>query len=170
MTDKLSPRSALPRYSIALVSSVSLAYEVLLMQLFSIIQWHHFAYMIISLALLGYGASGSFLALASRRLLAYYPLAYISNLLLFSLSIVSCYLLAQQIPFNPEEMLWDYSQILRLSSVYLLLALPFFFAANSIGLSLTYHHRNASRPDEPPHPRRPSPPAPDPCRRYRLQQ
>lgn len=115
------------------------------MQLFSIIQWHHFAYMIISLALLGYGASGSFLALASRRLLAHYPLAYISNLVLFSLSIVSCYLLAQQIPFNPEEVLWDSSQILRLSGVYLLLALPFFFAANSIGLSLTYHHRNASR-------------------------
>ena len=31
------------------------------MRLFSIILWHHFAYMIISLALLGYGASGTLL-------------------------------------------------------------------------------------------------------------
>ncbi|MCK7582687.1 MAG: hypothetical protein MZV65_48755 [Chromatiales bacterium] len=29
------------------------------MRLFSIIQWHHFAYMMISVALLGYGAAGS---------------------------------------------------------------------------------------------------------------
>lgn len=28
------------------------------MRLFSIIQWHHFAYMMISVALLGYGAAG----------------------------------------------------------------------------------------------------------------
>jgi len=35
--------------SIALVSATALAYEVLLMRLFSIIQWHHFAYMMISL-------------------------------------------------------------------------------------------------------------------------
>ena len=32
------------------------------MRLFSIIQWHHFAYMMISVALLGYGAAGTFVA------------------------------------------------------------------------------------------------------------
>jgi len=46
--------------AIAVISASALAYEVLLMRLFSIIQWHHFAYMIISLALLGYGVSGVF--------------------------------------------------------------------------------------------------------------
>lgn len=49
--------------TLALISATALAYEVLLMRLFSIIQWHHFTYMIISLALLGYGISGTFLAL-----------------------------------------------------------------------------------------------------------
>ena len=43
------------------------------MRLFSIIQWHHFAYMMISIALLGYGASGTFLALARKRLAARAP-------------------------------------------------------------------------------------------------
>ena len=57
-------RERLPWLSIALVSATALAYEVLLMRLFSIIQWHHFAYMIISLALLGYGASGTFISIA----------------------------------------------------------------------------------------------------------
>ena len=42
---------------VAVVSAAILAYEVLLMRLFSIVGWHHFAYMIISIALLGFGAS-----------------------------------------------------------------------------------------------------------------
>ncbi|OAD19608.1 secreted protein, partial [Candidatus Thiomargarita nelsonii] len=36
-----------PLIAIALLSAAAIAYEVLLLRLFSIIQWHHFAYMII---------------------------------------------------------------------------------------------------------------------------
>jgi len=38
-----------PLGAIALLSATALAYEVLLTRLFAIIQWHHFASMIISL-------------------------------------------------------------------------------------------------------------------------
>jgi len=48
-------------------SASVLAYEILLMRLLSISFWTHFAYMVISLALLGFGTSGSFLFLLSRR-------------------------------------------------------------------------------------------------------
>jgi len=58
-----------PLLAIALLSASALAYEVLLMRLFSIVQWHHFAYMVISLALLGYGVSGTFLSLTQKWLL-----------------------------------------------------------------------------------------------------
>ncbi|MGD2113189.1 MAG: SAM-dependent methyltransferase, partial [Gammaproteobacteria bacterium] len=126
-----------PRLSVALISAAALGYEILLMRLFSIIQWHHFAYMIISLALLGYGASGTFIALARARLLARFAPAYWLNLILFGLSAVACYLLAQQVPFNAEEVLWDWHQPLWLLAIYLLLALPFFFAANAIALALS---------------------------------
>ncbi len=51
-----------------LVSAGAIGYELLLMRVLSIVQWHHFAYMIISLALLGYGASGTFIALFKRQL------------------------------------------------------------------------------------------------------
>jgi hypothetical protein len=125
--------------AISVISASALAYEVLLMRLFSIIQWHHFAYMIISLALLGYGASGVFLALNRDRLTLVFPSAIIINLLLFSFSAPASFLLAQQIPFNPAEILWTPVQLLYLSSIYLLLALPFFFAANIIGLSFYQH-------------------------------
>lgn len=134
-----------PRFSIALVSATALAYEILLMRLFSIIQWHHFAYMIISLALLGYGASGTFLALTARRLIPRFPLAYVVNLALFGIATVVCYLAAQQVPFNPQEVLWDPRQPMRLLLLYLLLALPFFFAANAIGLALMRYRAQLTR-------------------------
>ncbi len=136
--DRLSPRhnTVLPSFSIALVSAGALAYEVLLVRLFAIIQWHHFAYMVISIALLGFGASGSFLVLFQRVLLPRYHLTYIANLLLFALAVTVCFSLAQALSFNPEELLWDPWQMGRVTWVYLLLALPFFFAATAIGISL----------------------------------
>ncbi|NCF60178.1 MAG: hypothetical protein GWP64_10000, partial [Gammaproteobacteria bacterium] len=50
------------------ISAAAIGYEILLMRVLSIVQWHHFAYMIISLALLGYGASGTFIALLRSHL------------------------------------------------------------------------------------------------------
>jgi spermidine synthase len=125
-----------PRLSIALVSATALAYEILLARLFSIIQWHHFAYMIISLALLGYGISGSFLSLFAKRLLNHYAATFITNIILFGLSLLLCFLIAQHIPFNAEEILWDRHQLAWLFAIYLMLMLPFFFVANAIGLTM----------------------------------
>ena len=137
MNEKPNQNSLIPRYSIFLISAIALCYEILLMRLFSIVQWHHFAYMIISLALLGYGASGTFLAIFRNSLFKQFSPAFIANLSLFSLSIVVCYLIAQHIPFNPEQVIWDIRQPFQLLAIYLLLSLPFFFAANCIGLALS---------------------------------
>ncbi len=135
----------LPRGSIALVSAAALAYEVLLTRLFAIIQWHHFAYMVISLALLGFGASGTVLALARRRLMGRFAAVYTSCLALFGVTTVACYLAVRRLPFNPEEMLWDPRQPLYLLLTYLLLAVPFFFAATGIGLALMRYADRAPR-------------------------
>jgi len=134
-----------PILSIAFISAIALAYEILLMRLFSIIQWHHYAYMIISLALLGYGLSGAFIAIAQRWLLPRFERVFLGNLCLFGISTVSCFLLAQHIPFNPQEMLWDFRQIAWLFLAYIILSLPFFFAANAIALAMAHHRQVISR-------------------------
>jgi spermidine synthase len=135
----------LPVYSVALLSATALAYEVLLVRLFSIIQWHHYAYMIISLALLGYGASGTFLALAFKPLLRHFRVAFITSIALFGLATLGCFLVAQRIPFNPEELLYDTGQWLNLTGMYLVLSLPFFFAASAIGLALAQYRGRLAR-------------------------
>jgi len=131
----LPSESPPPYISIALISATALAYEVLLTRLFSIVQWHHFAYMVISIALLGFGASGTFLALMSRPV-ERFTSVYVISIMLFGLLALPCFLLAQQLAVHPEQLLWDPAQMLRVTAVYLLLALPFFFAANAIGLAL----------------------------------
>ncbi len=52
--------------AVAVVSAAILALEVALMRALSISRWHHFAYLVISLALLGFGASGTLLSISPR--------------------------------------------------------------------------------------------------------
>lgn len=145
MRPSVEKAQPIPRFAIALVSASALAYEILLMRLFSITQWHHFAYMIISLALLGYGASGTFLALAREPLLARFRGVFSASLFLFGLSALVCALVAQRLAFNPEELLWNPRQLTKLVVLYLLLALPFFFAATGIGLALSRYRGQIAR-------------------------
>lgn len=127
-----------PFLAISLLSAAAIAYEVLLVRLLAIVQWHHFAHMVISLALLGYGASGTFLTLLRPRLAGRWSAAFIANAMLFGVAAVVCFKLAQRVPFNAEEVLWDVRQPLRMAFNYLILALPFFFAANAVGIALQW--------------------------------
>ncbi len=124
-----------PLFSIAILSGAALAYEILLMRLFSIIQWHHFAYMMISLALLGYGASGTMLALAQRWVQKHFFAFFITNAILFGIGAIVCFRLAQAVPFNALEVLWDTRQPLWLLLIFMLLFMPFFSGLRSVHLA-----------------------------------
>ena len=115
------------------------------MRVLSIVQWHHFAYMIISLALLGYGASGAFIALFRRQLEPNFAAAFGLSALLLSASMLFCFVLGQRVPFNALEIVWDRRQLLYLSLIYLVFFVPFFFAAVCIGLAFTCRRAFASR-------------------------
>jgi hypothetical protein len=133
-----APRHArAPLTAIALLSAAALSYEILLMRLFSIILWHHFAYMMISVALLGYGAAGTFVVLARRALLPHYERVFVTATALFGAFAVTGFLLAQRVAFDPLELLWDPQQPLRLIAVYGLLVVPFFCAATALCLTFT---------------------------------
>jgi len=134
-----------PLISITLLSASALGYEILLMRLFSIIQWHHFAYMIISLALLGYGVSGTFVGIFRDALLRRFSGWYIILIALFGLSTIGAFLITQRLPLNPEEIFWDSRQPWLFASVFLLLAVPFFFAASAIALAFNRFQQSIGR-------------------------
>ena len=132
--------------SVALLAGSIIAYEITLVRLFSIAQWHHFAHMIISLALLGFGASGTAISLTQRWLMGSgsksevvgqrFHNAYTICGLLYSISVVGCFVLHQYVPFNPLMLVWQPSQVLSIFVLYLILSVPFFFGAACIGMAL----------------------------------
>lgn len=128
------------KIAIFLLSAAALGYQLLLMRLLSIIQWHHFAAMIISTALLGYGASGTFLTFTRRRLEKRFAFWFSFFAALFLLTAVAAYLGGQRLPFNPLELPWDWRQVLILAGMDLLFAVPFFCAATAIGLAFARSH------------------------------
>ncbi len=131
--------------AIGLLSASALSYEILLMRLFGIIQWHHFATMVISLALLGYGASGSFLCRFRETLLPAFGTVFTTNATLFGLSSVACFAFAAGVAMNPLELLWSAREWLHLATVATFLLVPFFFAANAIGASLQRYQEHIGR-------------------------
>ncbi len=132
-------------FATLLISAAAIAYEILLMRMLSIVQWHHFAYMIISLALLGYGASGTFIATAKRWLQPQFELFFSLSGLLFSVTMVACFVFGQRVPFNALEIVWNPRQFFYLATSYLVFFVPFFFAACCIGLAFTCRRSYISR-------------------------
>ena len=123
--------------SVALFSAASLGLEVALMRLFSIIQWHHYASMVISLSLLGIGAGGIFVRLFRDRLVRRFVPVFSSLCLLFGVSAIAGPVAARAFAFNPLEVMWDPLQWPALAGTYAVLAVPFFCFGAGISLALT---------------------------------
>ena len=134
-----------PFLAIGLLSGCLLAYEITLTRLFSMVLWHHFAYMIISAAMLGYGASGTALTLLQEKIASHFKTVYLVATVMMALTMPAAFLLAQQVPFNPLELLWDQAQLPRLFIIYLLVVLPFFFGGACVGLVLWHFGTQAGR-------------------------
>jgi hypothetical protein len=103
-------------------SLASLSYEIALIRIFSITLSYHFAFMVISIALMGIGASGTLLSifpgLKNRDFIPRYSL-------LLAAAIPLSYLLANAVPFDPAKLSWDRSQLLLIIVYYLILSIPF---------------------------------------------
>ena len=52
---------------IFLISLATLIYEIGLIRLFSIAQWYHFAFMVVSIAMFGFAFSGTFLSFVKLK-------------------------------------------------------------------------------------------------------
>src|SRR3546814_15733238 len=101
--------------------------------------------MVISLALLGFGASGTVLELARARLHARFTAAFSAGAGLFGITAVAAFALAQRLPFNALAVVWEPRQLLYLLLLYLLFAIPFFCGALAIGLALRSEERRVGK-------------------------
>ena len=127
--------------AVALLSAGVLGYEILLARLLAIVHWHHFAYMIIAVALLGFGAAGSLVAVLQRPLLRHFRWTFGGAALGFGAGAPLAFALAQSLPFNALEIAWDRAQFAWLFALYLVLSLPFLSRGAGAGAGLPGERR-----------------------------
>ena len=135
MVSQLSTRKI--QFVVFLVSAALIAYEILLFKVFAIRYWYHFASLIVSVALLGFGASGTFIFFfheGLKRRLA--EVLYFSPFLIV-LSIWINIFLSRMIAFNPLVIIWQPREAAALLALSFTLMIPFFIGALSVGLSLS---------------------------------
>ncbi len=134
-----SPITVAPRHAILLsaTSASVLAYEILLMRLLSIGQWHNYAYMAISMALLGFGAAGSLLFLFFERIRRNPEewLVFLSGATAVSFSL--SFSLSQKVGLDPLQLVWQPAQWWAMLLTYLLIAVPFLLAGGIVGIILS---------------------------------
>ncbi|MFH0980099.1 MAG: class I SAM-dependent methyltransferase [Planctomycetota bacterium] len=132
MTAPLRMRSV----QVFLLAMSVLMLEVALTRVFSFIMFYHFTYLVISVALLGFGAAGTYLTArppADRPATADDFVA--RNAGWFGLAAIGAVLFIPRIHFYPTDMAFygDYSQLLSLLFIVVAAGLPFFFAGSCIG-------------------------------------
>ncbi len=129
-----------------LLSTATLTFELHLSRLFSVAQFYHFAFLIVSIALLGFGASGTALAVfptLTHTSRPHHRLGMLS--LMAGLAISTSYLLTNWLPFDSFSIAWDRRQIAVLVIHYLALALPFFISGMAVGWLLSAFPEAAGR-------------------------
>ncbi len=129
--------------AVFLLSLSSLAFEVLLIRVFSISQWNHLSFMVISIALFGFAAAGTFLNIIDthkknweQRLSASGPVKIF--IILYTATAIGSFMVLNRIPLDYFRLPLETVQIFYLLTTYLLLALPFFFAGLVISLAYAF--------------------------------
>jgi spermidine synthase len=121
-------RAAIPERTLiaglALTSFATLLLELALTRLFSVVLFYHFAFLAISIALLGLGAGGVFAYLLKSRL-AEFPTRMLASRLCLANSIVIAIVL-EVVLHVPVALDVTGKNFLRLTILYLTAAIPFF--------------------------------------------
>jgi hypothetical protein len=104
-------------------------------------QGYHFAFLIVSTALLGIGSAGAYLAIHLR----FYPLeprrVVVFAPFMFGLMTVSAYLALSWIPFDVVKLAWEPRQLVYFLLAYLILGVPFFFSGLTVVSALLIKDR-----------------------------
>ena len=126
---------------IFLIALSTLLLEFTLTRILSVALWYHFAFMVISVALLGYGVSGVFTA--SFGFLKRFKISTLLSALAFmyGVSVIVCFLILNTIPFDPFSLLTDKMQFVFLPLYYIIITIPFFFSGMVITVIISnYKH------------------------------
>ncbi|MCC6866218.1 MAG: hypothetical protein IT280_08690 [Ignavibacteria bacterium] len=125
------------KFGLMFISLSALMLEFTLIRVLSVSLWYHFAFMIISIALLGIGISGVTIIISKRIAKAEINSFLTITSIIYAVSIIASFSAINKIPFEPFSLLLDSSQFIYLPVYYILITLPFFLAGLIIGQLFT---------------------------------
>ncbi len=122
---------------VGMLAAASLLFESTLTRLLAVTQFYHFAFLVVSLALLGYGTSGTILSIFPN--INKIPLDQILSFgtVGFVLSVAIAYAVVNYLPFDSYSIAWDQRQILFFFLYYLALTLPFTMSGLVTGAAIS---------------------------------
>ena len=126
--------------AVFLLSLSAITFEVLLTRIFSISQWNHLSFIVISIALFGFAASGTFLSIIDtkdkkwvKKFSSQMPITII--VILYSATATISFISLNTIPLDYFRLPLEPVQFIYLLIAYLILSLPFFFAGLIISIA-----------------------------------
>ncbi len=151
----MSFRRHLPLYlGVFFVALSTIVLEIALTRVFSVSLWYQFGFMIISTALLGFGASGSWLAVRRNAFEGDLYAKMARSALLYSVSVLVAFFIMVHIPLDPlKPLLPDTTNpqaatvelILYMALYYTVIVIPFFFAGLTLGRALSAWSKDVGR-------------------------
>ncbi len=128
------------RGAVFCLSGAILAYEVCLLRALAIADFSHAAALVVSVALLGFGASGVLLALfpALRR-----PVSVAACAVLFAVAVPTSFRVAGFVDFNVLAVGWEPMQWLRLLALQGVFLAPFLCGGLGVAIALALWQRRA---------------------------
>ncbi len=123
-------------WRVAGLSATIVLFQITLTRLFSVSQFYHFAFLIISMAMLGYAVSGVILAflrhIHPQRAFNFF--GWLSFGCAFSF--FAAYLSLNYLPFDSFSIIWDPRQVFLFAFNYVMLTIPFTLGGLAIGILL----------------------------------
>ncbi len=128
----------------------ALALEVVLTRIFSVTMWYHFAFLAISMALMGSAVAGVLLYFFPRLTTPDAAQKWIGRAsIALAVAVPAIFLIYLRIPFRPVLMNRDgafsFEQLGWLALIYVLLSIPFFLSGSVLALSLAGWPNDAGR-------------------------
>ncbi len=132
--------------AVFLLSFSSFIFEVILTRVFSISQWNHLSFMVISIALFGFAASGTLLSILfirkknlEKQLASKFSITALT--FTYSITLIVSFIVINLIPLDYFRLPLEPVQTVYLFTTYIILALPFFFTGIviAIGFALFPH-------------------------------
>lgn len=133
-----------------LISAGALALEVVLTRIFSVTMWYHFAFLAISMALMGSATAGVVLYFFPHLREPDVAPRWIGRAAVaLAIAVPVVFLIYVQIPFKPVLMNRDggfaFDQLAWLAVIYVLLSIPFFLSGAVLALTLAGWPNDAGR-------------------------